>query len=178
MYLNSASIVSIALTVSARCFSVQSISLKTVIAGSEFGYNGDKERVDESHPFYYIIHMFMDQAADFLKERGLGVEYGMGILYGIYEHPVFEKLHGWPSRRVIIWDRDKGFCFFTKRNDRAGRIVEFMFPRDEFRKYISTDKPGWEKKFDKKFEDMKKKINKYYLSICNRETMDVINDLD
>lgn len=177
MYLNSASIVSIALTVSARCFSVQSISLKTAIAGSEFGYNGDKERVDESHPFYYIIRMFMNQAADFLKERGLGVEYGMGILYGIYEHPIFEKLHGWPSRRVIIWDRDKGFCFFTKRNDRAGRIVEFMFPRDEFRKYISTDKPGWEKKFDKKFEDMKKKINKYYLSICNRETMDVINDL-
>lgn len=178
MYLNSASIVSIALTVSARCFSVQSISLKTVIAGSEFGYNGDKERVDESHLFYYIIRMFMNQAEDFLKERGLGVEYGMGILYGIYEHPIFEKLYGWPSRRVIIWDRDKGFCFFMKRNDRAGRIVEFMFPRDEFRKYISTDKPGWEKKFDKKFEDMKKKINKYYLSICNRETMDVINDLD
>ena len=177
MYLNSASIVSIALTVSARCFSVQSISLKTVIAGSEFGYNGDKERVDESHPFYYIIYMFMNQAADFLKERGLEVEYGMGILYGIYEHPIFEKLHGWAFRRVIMWDRDKGFCFFTKRNDRAGRIVEFTFPRDEFRKYISTDKLGWEKKFDKKFEDMKKKINKYYLSICNRETMDALDDL-
>ena len=143
----------------------------------EFVYNGDKERVDESHPFYYIIHMFMNQAADFLKERGLGVEYGIGILYGIYEHPIFEKLHGWASRRVIMWDRNKGFCFFKKRNDRVGRIVDFTFPRDEFRKYISTDKPGWEKKFDKKFEDMKKKINKYYLSICNRETMDVINDL-
>jgi len=120
----------------------------------------------------------MNQAADFLKKRGLGVEYGMGILYGIYDHPIFEKIHGWASRRVILWDHDKGFCFFTKRNDRVGRIVEFTFPRDEFRKYISTDKLGWEKKFDKKLEDMKKKINKYYLSICNRETMDVLNDLD
>lgn len=177
MYLNSVSIVRIALTVSARCFSVRSISLMNVIAGSKFGYNGDKERVDESHPFYYIICMFMNQAAEFLKSRGIEVEYGTGILYGIYDHPIFMKLHGWASRRVIMWDHNKGFCFFTKRNDRAGHIVEFTFPRDEFRKYISTDKLGWEKKFDKKFDDMKTKINKYYLSICNRETMDVLNDL-